>query len=743
MDLKYVTRGNSDPGGKPKMYFSCHPDDFDTAFPLISGDILEHANCAVWYDADLRSVPEEEELEAVLGEMQLAVFAVTSRFLHETHRARDMELPLVLKKHIPVLPITLEKGLGYEFSNTCAKIQIVSRCETDPTATPYDEVLQIFLDSVLVGDELAEKVRSAFDAYVFLSYRKKDRRHAQRLMRKIHDNPEYRDIAIWYDEFLVPGEGFNEAIRDAFQKSSLFAMAVTPHLEEKGNYVMRVEYPLARDRKTESRDFEIVSVEMYEPDDSEEGRDWRIDQSQLSDHTEFKYRKIEDLKDEHRPAELNEALIEALAKIAKKEHKGTSDHKFFIGLAYLNGIDVEVNPERALKLLKEAAEDPEPCMEATAKLADMYLNGEGVAQNRDEAICWQTKLSEQYRTAYEKNHDPDEHKGYGTAYFKALRKLSGMYKDGGDVSSAVRCLREALSFCTKLEEEVGVREQQRDRALILNRLGTVYYEDRDYASAAEYFEKAVRIYEKQAAEIGTKRVRRDLSIGYERLGDVCRARKDSAGAENYYRKSENIRRSLLSEYDSAEGRRDLSAILTKLGNVYKERKDYKEAGVYYNDALDMDRVLAQEVLTAQAWDDYGVSLVKTGDICKAEGKLQETAMRCREACRIFRKNAKETDSLIMTDHLAGGCEKLASAEKKLGNREAAGPLYIEAIELRQKLYEKDRKISCAHALAVAYYNAGLFFKDTEYMREAYEIWNRLCVQEPEFKKYRDLAAQGL
>ena len=138
--------------------------------------------------------PADEEVEDILKEMQLVVFAVSSKFIHEKNRAKDTELPLALKNHIPVLPIMLENGLGYEFSNNCAKIQVVPKYGTDPTAIPYDEVLQTFLDSVLVGDQLAEQVRDAFDAYVFLSYRKKDRKHAQRLMRLIHENKQFRDI---------------------------------------------------------------------------------------------------------------------------------------------------------------------------------------------------------------------------------------------------------------------------------------------------------------------------------------------------------------------------------------------------------------------------------------------------------------------------------------------------------------------------------------------------------------------
>ena len=49
MKLKYKTRGMSDPKGKPKVYFSSHPEDFEDALPLITEDLLSHANCAVFY----------------------------------------------------------------------------------------------------------------------------------------------------------------------------------------------------------------------------------------------------------------------------------------------------------------------------------------------------------------------------------------------------------------------------------------------------------------------------------------------------------------------------------------------------------------------------------------------------------------------------------------------------------------------------------------------------------------------
>ena len=740
MKLQYKTRGMSDPKGKPKVYFSSHPEDFDEALPLITEDLLNHANCAVFYDEEIGSAgPADEEVEDILKEMQLVVFAVSSKFIHEKNRAKDTELPLALKNHIPVLPIMLENGLGYEFSNNCAKIQVVPKYGNDPTAIPYDEVLQTFLDSVLVGDELAEQVRDAFDAYVFLSYRKKDRKHAQRLMRLIHENKQFRDIAIWYDEFLVPGESFNEAIKDAFNKSSLFAMAVTPHLEEEGNYVMRVEYPMARNRKSKNDDFEIVPVEMYESEDGKEGEDWRIDQSHLKGQKDFEYQEISDLQDEHRLQEMNKSFLDALERIAKKENDGSSRHRFFIGLAYLNGIDVEINQEQALELLQGAAEDPSPCMEATAKLADMYLNGEGVERDSAKAIFWQRKLASQYKAAYDENHDPDEHKGYGTAYFKALGKLSDMYRDFGAVQSAVDTAKEALAFCEELEQEVGIREQRRDKALILNRLGSLCRERGDLDLALDCYQKAVKIYEKLTAEIGTQRARRDLSISYERIGDIYRKQGDLSVADSYYQKAKDIRVQLMKEAESAGSRRDYSAVLTKLGNVRKSWKQYAEAAQYYGEALAIDRVLMDEVKSPQAVDDYGVSLVKMGDIHKTEGRMDEAADCYEQAYRLFGKNAEKTGSLIFFDHMAAACEKLASAKKKRGQKREAEVLYKAAVERREMLYAAGKTEASAHALAVSCYNAAAFLEDKEMMRRAYEIWKRLSEKRPEYGKYRDKA----
>ena len=59
-----------------------------------------------------------------------------------------------------------EEGLASLFNEKCGDLQYLDKNARDSTAISYEEKLQSFLTSTLVSDELAKKVRSAFDAYI-------------------------------------------------------------------------------------------------------------------------------------------------------------------------------------------------------------------------------------------------------------------------------------------------------------------------------------------------------------------------------------------------------------------------------------------------------------------------------------------------------------------------------------------------------------------------------------------------
>lgn len=176
--LLYKTRGQSNPKGKPRVYFACHDRDFQRFFEEITDAVLTISDCAVYYYAP-GDVPQDEDYYLNLGQMNLFVMPVTSQLLELPGRAMDVEFPYAIEHHIPVLPLMQERGLSEQYKKKFGDLQFLDPYNTDPTAIPYAEKLKKYLDSVLIGDALAEQIRAAFDAYIFLSYRKKDRKHAR------------------------------------------------------------------------------------------------------------------------------------------------------------------------------------------------------------------------------------------------------------------------------------------------------------------------------------------------------------------------------------------------------------------------------------------------------------------------------------------------------------------------------------------------------------------------------------
>lgn len=353
--MKYRTRGNSSPQGKPKVYITGHPKDCKIYFESICDIILKLHNCVVFYDEDSEKPEDEENFINDLDQMQMIVIMVTGRYVYHDTFAHEVVFKHAMERHIPVLPILEETGIESDFNSKCGDIQYLAQDSRDITELSFEDKLKNFLDSIFVSDELAAKIRAAFDAYVFLSYRKKDKRYALELMRLIHSNDFCWDIAIWYDEFLVPGENFNDAIYKAMEKSELFAMVVTPSLLEIPNYVMSTEYPAAKDAGKK------ILPAVFVPTDS----------GMLKEC----YRDIPEPVPSNDREVLAAALFKTLENVAVSKHNNDPQHLFFIGLAYLGGIDVEVDYERAVKLITQATEQELP--EAIKKLVSMYRGGEG------------------------------------------------------------------------------------------------------------------------------------------------------------------------------------------------------------------------------------------------------------------------------------------------------------------------------------------------------------------------------
>ena len=554
----------------PKVYFTCHPQDFADCFQPITDDILSRQRCVVYYLDPNTEITDRQEYESDLEGMILFVVPVTEKLLKTPNRAMDIDVSYALEHRIPVLPLMQESGLDKLFSERFGNLQYLDKNNTDRTAISFDDKLDRFLSGVIVGEELFRKVREAFDARVFLSYRKKDRKYARQLMRLIHRIPFCRDVAIWYDEFLVPGEEFTEAIRESLDRCDLFALAVTPHLFEEGNYVLKTEYPMAKELEKPVMPAELV------PTDREELRK--------------KYEGIPEVIRAEDAKGLSESLKKGLGGIELLRNNDP-EHLYLMGVAYLSGIDAEVNPAYAISLLTASAKDG--WLPAVEKLVDCYYNGIGVERNPEKTVFWQKKK---------------------------IEILTDTGEDGNAETDA-----ELAGACLFLGE-----------LYLFNRVGLNCEDD----AAKEQFLKVIEIGRRynNAPYSTAQRIFR-YADGANRLLAVWYEERDRyAEALEHYREVYIVRKRLSDRYsDDPLYRWSLAQVLMDIGVVNAKRSDFVRAVYYLRQAIECCREGAKtDVQIAGFFAFANLQLANTLERCRrfeeALPYLDAAEGCCRRIC---------------------------------------------------------------------------------------------------------------
>lgn len=672
--LQYKTKGNVSPQGKRRVYFTCHPDDYDLFFDRISTDILKFSDCAIWFNPD----DNYEDIDTDLGQMNLFVIPITTKLLTKPCRAINIDVPFALEKHIPILPLMQEGGLDELFTRYFGDLQYLNPNTHDITAISYEEKLKKYLNSVLVSDEMAEKVRAAFDAYIFLSYRKKDRKYANELMRLIHKNDFCRDIAIWYDEFLVPGEDFNDAISHALKKSDLFTMVVTPNLINEKNYVQTVEYPEA-----------VKQNKIIIPTELE-----KTDYKSLSE----KYPNIPNCVDAHDKIALSDVLHSSLLQIAKRENDNDPQHNFFIGLAYLEGIDVEVDRERALQLITSAAETNE-VPEAIEKLVMMYHDGYGVERDYRVAVEWQQKLVDYWEREYEKTHSLDNFR----MLFSVMLNLSNIFIDLYDIVKVENLYRQLIDLCEEIKGEIDEVEIRQKLALIYEKLGDLWKEGRDPDEKIyeDSLQKSILIRE-EILETNPSNLEFCINLAnvYDKLGELY---VNKLGLNENPEKKEVFITNLSEQWDNAEKNFQKSISIKKLlvekfGTMETQLSlsySYSRLGLYYK-----CKSLLKTIFNLN--DKHEKNIIRTliFYFFKSIGNRRKAKVLFQKAFVIRKTLAKRTESVDARNALASSySESISKNVLNLVKRK----YYQKAISIREQLVAETESIEILEELLLNYY----------------------------------------
>ncbi len=721
--LLFKTRGKSSPQGKPKVYFCCHPDETKRFLDTVSDELLQKQNCAVWHLRDPHTARTAEFLDD-LKDMQLFVIPVTRTLLTTPNPAMDIEFPFAIKHHIPVLPLMQDDGLDELFNRRFGNLQYLSRFISDPTAIPYDEKLTAYLSAVLIGDELAEKIRAAFDAYVFLSYRKCDRQYAQELMRLIHSHEFARDIAIWYDEYLTPGESFTDAIRKALRDSQLFVMAVTPQLTEPDNYVMTTEYPLAREEGKP-----ILPAQMCP-----------TDRAALEDVFE----DLPSCTDARDSTALSNALLSALRAIACRENN-TPMHDFFIGLAYLSGVDVEVDHDRALALITSAAE--RGLTEALDKLVDMYRNGIGVERNFRIAIEWMIKKIAVAEIQYRKAATEENARRLIWYYFHCGDAL----KDIGELENAKRYYQKGIDLSVQYmaPQKRGFFRRTvkpRDTTLILSdlaagysNLGDIFESMGDLNSAETYYQKGLELYHTLESKVDDSQLRRQQISCYIDLCSLAKTRDDLDGADQYCQKALDLALIVVKKTGAVKDRLNLSIIYQNIGTIALHKHDYGRADRYFGSNLKLISALVEETGSIQAREQLAACYDRYGEFAEDHDNLKTAWKYYQKELALTLALAEETGTVTSRRNLSGSYQRLGVVARDRGNPDEARGYFRKAIAIRQAIAaETDTPESLDDLATSHYYLSTVTMRpdSTKNLQEALRLFTVLCERCPQISWYR-------
>ncbi|MBQ0125380.1 MAG: TIR domain-containing protein, partial [Clostridiales bacterium] len=662
--LMIRTKPGTDPHNLPRVYFTCHPDDFESSFDRICEDIFKVCDCVIYYTDDMSAEFPKEYRDTDLCFMNLFVIPVTLQLLSKPNRAMDSDFSYAVEEHIPVLPVLMESGVEKEYENRFGGLQYLDPKNKDVTSLGYEEKLKRYFSSTIIDNQTAENVRKAFDAYIFLSYRKKDRKYANELMRLIHEDPICRDIAIWYDEFLIPGEDFSESIEKMLQKSNLFTLMVTPSIIDEGNYVQNVEYPAAK--KAEKT---IFPAEMISTDHDELAK---------------QYPGMPEITDAHDKEACRKRISLAFSSYALRENDSDPKHNFLIGLAYLDGIDVEVNRERAVELIKSAAEADLP--EAMSKLASMYQKGEGVKRDFKAAAQLKKKLADQYKNSFLQGGNEND----------ALRAMNA-YSDAGDIFMEIGMAakaKDAYSCMLDMARKDVWGEKRKNVGMSYYKLGDAAMAEYDFGTARDCYEKARALFFKLADGSDSPNNILNLLKSYRGPSRTAEAEKDIESAEMWNKESLKLSHKL----EKMEHR---DAYAETINSLLSSDSDYETAAKEAKRLMDAaNNIHIETAEHSSVLAERMSSHFRSGDTAKAKGDIAEAKIQYKKGYKIAFELSALDDTPETKRNLALAYEKLGDIANEENDILTASEYYKAGKKIRIMLSKKDGTPSSVHDLAV-------------------------------------------
>ncbi len=672
--FKYVTRGEQTAQGKQKVYFCAPPDDYGKYFENISNEILNtlekenNRGCALFYLEDANA-ERDEGFQFSFKEMNLIVIPVTTRLLTTANPALDIEFRLAIENHIPVLPLIMEKRINELLNAKCGDLHFISKDSHDDEVITYEETLIRFLTSILIGDELAENVRTTL---------------GNKLAGTCND-PE--------DEYLI-GLAYLGGIgtpKDAGRALTLITAAAEAGLAdamEKLVSVYRNGYAAERNReKAIEWQKKLVDLRkgIYEEKQDEAsalGYLWDI--LNLGDY-------LLELTRTNEAEEIYDEMLSA-SKDIHEIFKTERTHRC-ISAAYCRLGDI-----------RKTLDDIE-CAEV------YYLKAAGISE-----------------TIARKNNTVESLRALSDIY----NILSVMrYSHENYIAAEKHCLKHA-EITEAIERQTGSIEDRSDLSIIICNLGSIRRNRGDFEGANNYFLKALEISESIYSATYIDKIRRNRSIVYKDVGDIRAKLDDLNTAEKYYLKALEIRKDIYRRNSTIESKRDLAIICRSLGDIRSRFDDRDGAENYYHKALELSEAIATETGTADARRELAAICKNVGDIYASYSDFDSAEHYLLKAFELRESLAKEVDTLKEKRKLLPICNSLGNTFYAHNDLESAKEYYRKSLEIQELIAHETGTVESRSDLALSYYKMSYYYRDNkiEYIKKSLVIMSRIAEENP-------------
>ena len=703
--LIHLTKADSSTYGKPRVFISFHADDKDDLVKELCNDILDAHNCALFmYDDGI--LPEDErQLEVELGPMQLFVLVCTKNYLSASFTEKKKAVDFALDKKIPVLPVILSPRVSSDFNQMCEEMGLESiHCLNKNSFAGDDEAyrakLKEHLVYFLVDDDSISDIRNSFRACIFLSYRKVDREYALTLIRRIHNLPDYYDVSVWYDDYLIPGRSYEKEIFEAMEQSDLFVLAVTNNITAinargEENYVVRKEYPEAVRRGKK-----IIGAELSDPDKSA----MMIKFSPVPEC----FNAYDDL-----------LLGRALSPLDDKPAKSGPLHDYYIGLAYLTGIGVEVDADKAYKLILSAAQSG--IEDAMDRLVRMFRMGMAVRKDHSEAIKWQREL---VRLARERTDAEDTAENVHSLIYR-LSQLGNYQIEVNDITSAKMTFDEVCDLAERYSGRYRLSDLYRDMTVALNKTGDVYLAEKELEKAENAYESSFRAAKILYEECPGKVSARDLAVSCQKIGQIRLLKRDGAEALRYFIQGEEILSELLKEAPTAFNQRDMYIMQTMKGDALLVLGDLDSAERSYLESKELREGVNRELDLDWTHRDISMIWEKLAGLYSVTGRKEEASDAFEEAVSAADDLYSITGLPAHEVELSKICSKAGEFHYDLEDYEEAEFYLRQAMTIDEKYASSEGASSeDLRNLSVSYNRLGGLYKSMDDTETAYEYFHK-------------------